>query len=591
MIRNKKMSRRGSSLIDIIIGLGIIVLLFGGIYLVYFSLLNAISNIEARNAAAAVLHQQVELIRNLPYASVGVQGGVPSGSLPAQQTVSYGRYSFTITTTIRNIDDPFDGTLGGIPNDTAPADYKLVQFTVSCSACANFNPLNITTTVAPKGLESVSNQGSLFINVFDAFGVAVSAATAHVVNATVSPAIDLTDVTNNSGTLQLAGVPTSTQAYQISVSKAGYSSDRTYTIGDPQNPNPLKPHATVAEGTLTMISFAVDRVSTLAVYSSSATCVPVGNNTFSVTGSKLIGANPNTVKFSTSTLLGSSASSTFSNLEWDTYALALTSSSYDLGGTIPLSPLVVNPNSSLSFRFVLQAKQPKSLLVSAVDSVSGAGIQGANITLSGSGGFSRTLITGHGFWTDTDWSAGAFSSQAGMDATSTPGSVTLLAVASSTYSTSTVASLVSNTIDVGSSNSTYFSLGWNPLSQPPQTGAGSLKFQIAANNDNTTWNFVGPDGTSGTYYTSSSTLSGFNNNRYVRYKIFMSTQSSLATPRLDDVTLEFYGACVPTAQVLFQNLSAGTYTVDVTAAGYTEATTSVSVAPDSQSVQMRLTPQ
>ena len=579
---------RGSSLIDIVIALGIIALLFGGIYLVYFSLFNAISNIEARNAASAVLQRQVELIRNFPYANIGTQGGIPSGSLPAEQAVSYGSYNFTITTTVRNIDDPFDGVLGGVPDDTAPADYKLVQLAISCPACANFNPLNITMTVAPKGLESASNQGSLFINTFDALGAAVSGTTVRVVNANVSPAIDLTDTTNKNGVLQLVGVSTSTQSYQVSVSKPGYSSDKTYAIGGQQNPNPLKPHATVAEGILTTISFAIDRVSALAVYSSSQTCVPLGDNTVGITGSKLIGANPDTVKFSTSTLIGASGSSTLFNIEWDAYSLALSSSSYALGGTIPLSPLIVNPSSSLSFRFVLENKQPKSLLVSVVDSASGAGIQGASATLSGSGGFSRTLITGHGLLTDTDWSGGAFSSQAGMDTVSAPGSVTLLASASSTYSTSTTASLISNTIDIGSNSSTYFSFGWNPLSQPPETGVGSVKFQIAANNDNATWNFIGPDGTSGTYYAASSTASFFNNNRYVRYKMFMSTESAIATPRLDDATLEFYAACVPTAHVLFQNLSSGAYEVGASAAGYNEATTSVSVSSDWQSLQIQL---
>lgn len=582
-------ARSGSSFIDVIIALGIIALLFGGIYLIYVSLVNAVLNVEARNAAAAVLHRQAETIRNLPYASVGTEGGIPAGVLPAQQTVLYARYTFVVAAIVRNIDDPFDGTLGGTPNDTAPADYKLVQLSIRCPACANFNPLTVTTTVAPKGLESASNQGSLFINVFDASGEAVSGVEVHVVNASVTPAIDLTDTANNNGMLQLVGVPTSTQSYQISVSKGGYSSDTTYPIGAPENPNPVKPHATVAEGTLTAISFAIDRASELAVYSSDNTCVHIGSNTFGIAGSKLIGANPDVVKFSTSTVIGGSGSSTVSGIEWDTYALALTSSSYDLAGTLPLSPLIVNPSSSLSFRFVLQAKQPKSLLVSVIDSASGAGIRDANVALSGPGGFSRTLITGRGFWMGTDWSSGAFSSQFGLDATSTPGALTLLADASSTYNTSTVAWLVSNTIDIGSASSTYFSFNWNPVSQPPQTGAGSAQFQIAANNDDATWNFAGPDGTPGTYYTASSTLVGFDNNRYLRYKVFMSTMDSFVTPRLDDATVEFYGVCVPTAHVLFQNLSSGAYAVSASAAGYNEATSSVSVTSDSQSVEMQLT--
>jgi len=35
--------------------------------------------------------------------------------------------SFNVETIIRNIDDPFDGTIGGDPNDTSPSDYKLAE--------------------------------------------------------------------------------------------------------------------------------------------------------------------------------------------------------------------------------------------------------------------------------------------------------------------------------------------------------------------------------------------------------------------------------------------------------------------------------
>ena len=51
-------SARGSTLIDIVISIGIIIVLFGGIYLVYFSLYGAIANIEARASATAVLNQE-----------------------------------------------------------------------------------------------------------------------------------------------------------------------------------------------------------------------------------------------------------------------------------------------------------------------------------------------------------------------------------------------------------------------------------------------------------------------------------------------------------------------------------------------------
>ena len=71
--------------------------------------------------------------------------------------------SFTLTTTVRNIDDPFDGTATGNPPpvDTAPADYKLVDIGATCPLCDNAFDETITTTVAPKNLESATADGSL----------------------------------------------------------------------------------------------------------------------------------------------------------------------------------------------------------------------------------------------------------------------------------------------------------------------------------------------------------------------------------------------------------------------------------------------
>jgi len=69
----------------------------------------------------------------------------------------------------------------------------------------------------------------------------------------------------------------------------------------------------------------------------------------------------------------------------------------------------------------------------------------------------------------------------------------------------------------------------------------SVKFQIATNNDGTTWNFVGPDGTAGSYYTTSgqTVWSGHNGNRYMKYKAYLSTTDSSKTPTLSDITINY----------------------------------------------------
>ena len=567
-MRMMRTPSRGTSFIDLMVSIGIIAILFGGIYLVYFSLVTSAGNIGVRTAATAAIQSEIETIRNLPYSSVGTVGGVPAGVIPQEQVVTVGGYSFALQTVVLNIADPYDQTL--------EADYKQVAITATCPSCSSPVSITITTTVAANGLGFITQGGSLFINVLDANGHGIGQANVQILDASVTPSINLTDTTNNSGTLQLVGVPTSTQSYQITVTKPGYSTDETYPPGAASNPNPVNPNATVAAQTLTNISFSIDHTSTLSVVTTDDVCNTTGDEPFSLQGTKLIGTNPNVLKFTTTTETGSGGTVLFPSLEWDSYNLVLNDSARDIVGTMPLLPLTINPSSSASFQFVLRSAADPSLLVTAVDNASGAEVQNATVTISGNGP-SQALAAGHAFVSQDDWSvSGEFSSQSGGIDTSAPGMLTLLTNASGTYNTGTNDWLRSNTFDLGGSSSTLYGISWKPASEPAGT---SVQFQVAANNDNATWNFVGPDGTGATYFTNTpqalpTSLAG---NRYVRYEVFLNTADPSSTPELDSVQMEFAANCVPPSQALFTNLAQGNYLVDVTAPNYAETTGTVSV--------------
>jgi hypothetical protein len=92
----------------------------------------------------ALANEQLEVARNLPYSDVGIVAGWPIGKIPYQKTEIRHGANFVVTTTVRNIDDPFDGTIGGTPNDPSPADYKLVDLSLDCPNCKNFAPLKFT---------------------------------------------------------------------------------------------------------------------------------------------------------------------------------------------------------------------------------------------------------------------------------------------------------------------------------------------------------------------------------------------------------------------------------------------------------------
>ena len=83
---------------------------------------------------------------------------------------------------------------------------------------------------------------------------------------------------------------------------------------------------------------------------------------------------------------------------------------------------------------------------------------------------------------------------------------------------------------------------WSTFSWNATTPAStSLKFQFAGSNSvDGPFNFVGPDGTTATFFTTSpAPLGQFYGLRYLQYKAFLSTTDSAATPTLNDATICF----------------------------------------------------
>src|ERR1700727_188197 len=76
-----------------------------------------------------------------------------------------------------------------------------------------------------------------------------------------------------------------------------------------------------------------------------------------------------------------------------------------------------------------------------------------------------------------------------------------------------------------------------PPFAPPPPADTAVAFQVAASNSPTgPFNFVGPDGTPDTFFTSSGAdLSQFDGLRYLEYEAFLSTTDSSTTPSIQSV--------------------------------------------------------
>ena len=588
----------GFSLIESLVGVAVFVIIAVSVYQSYAKVTDVVRVSRLKITAAALANEQLEIIRNLSYVDVGLAGGLPSGKIQREQNLIRDNVEFKVITTIRNVDDSFDGIIGDIPNDNSPADYKLVQLDISCPTCKNFTPIFFAAQVGPRALETSSSNGALFVKVFDASGHPVPGAAVHIENNQVIPAIVIDDTADNGGILQVIDAPPDAEAYEITVTKSGYSQEKTYPAGAPENPNPVKPHATVAVQQLTQISFVIDKTSVLDISSVTETCSPVGDIDFSLKGSKLIGADPNVLKYDAVNATDSLGRKTISDLEWDNYSLTLTDSVYDLIGAIPLIPLVINPNLNQDLKLIVSPKNPQSLLITVKEASTQLPLSEATARLQGNG-YDNTLVTGQGFLRQTDWSGGGgqedfidsikyFSSDGNIEVADPSGELRLKKVFDE-YEPSGY--LISSTFDTGSL-SNFHQFLWQPQDQLPETGTDSVKFQIATNNDKASWIFLGPDGSPGSFYVLSGTNINavHNGDRYLRYKLFMNTASATTTPIIADIQSTFTSSCVPPGQVVFSGLVFGDYALAVSKSDYQTFEDTVTVASPWQQYEAPLNP-
>ena len=593
---------KGFTLIETLVGAAVFLVVAVAAYGAYTGIFQLANLNQSRLLAVNLADEQFEMIRNMPYSNIGIINGDPKGFLPASTTMIRGGVTFSIIYTVRDIDLPFDGIIGSSTNnDTSPADNKFIQIEVDCSTCKDFKPVTISGQVAPKNLENSTNNGALFIQVINANGNPIADASVHVAYTSTTSPVIVDDTTDNNGMLELVDIPPAFQSYNIFVAKPGYSSDQTYTVST-GNPNPDKLPATIVAQQLTQSSFSIDKTSTINIKSMTPTCSVVPNFNFKINGGKEIG--PGVPKYSATLSTNSSGSLSLGSMEWDSYTVGPADSSYDLVGLNPLNPIAVSPNSTQNIQLIAVPRNSNSLLVTVKDSATGLPLSNATVEVTGPSGYHQTQITGQGYFDQTDWSHGAsqsgifsdpsaYASGNNIDTATSTGHVLLLNDLVDPYVTNTTSTLESSIFDTGTT-SNFSSLSWNPTSQSSVTGPNSVVFQIATSPSSTppTWDFLGPDGTINSYYTTPGlTISSANNsNQYARYMMFLSTITATATPIVSGVSLTYTSGCIPPGQVIFSGLSVGTYTVNVSKSGYSTYSTDVSVGSGWQEQQVNLGP-
>lgn len=597
IIIKKKKNEAGFSLVENLIALAIFVLLAIAIFQTSSQLIHTTGIYREEIAISNLADKYMEIVHNLPYSNVGTVNGNPSGTLPdmpnaENETINGSPYQ--IYYVVNYIDDPSDGTITN-GTDFAPNDYKQVKLYVKNTSTNKIYAF--VTNIVPKGLENMTNAGALSVKVIDAVGQPVPNATVNILNTTLSPHINLTRTTDASGNWLEVGLPNSANSYHITVTKTGYSSDQTYPSTE-SNPNPTKADSTIINGQVTQVSFSIDKLSSLSFQTLDQSCSPLQNTGINIQGAKIIGSNPKVLKYDHSFTSDSSGNISLGSIEWDNYTPTLTTSTKMIYGSSPIQVITILPNTDQNFTLILGPKTTNSLLVIVKDATTGNPLENANVNLKNSGlGFDSTKITGGSIWNSNDWTGGdgqinlsdptKYFSSDSVSTNIIPEALRLQSYDNGhTYVSN--GSLISSTFDTGTNQTTFTTLDWKPTSQ---TASTSIKFQIATSNDaaTTTWNFVGPDGTSATFYNTPQTTINSAPARYVRYKAYLSTTDTSKTPVLTSVDINYVSGCFTPGQVFFPSLTkASDYITTISLPGYTTQTIDPSNIDENKTLEILL---
>jgi hypothetical protein len=244
------------TLLDTVIAIGIMTVVFVGIASAFELSIQVVTNNKARAGAIALADQRMEFIRSLPYSAVGTVGGIPSGTVPQSESLTFNGISYTRRTYIEYDDDPKDG-LGAADSNHITEDYKAVKVQVLWLERGKSYSITLVTRFSPSaGLESNVPGGTLTILSVNSLGIPVPGASVSIINASTSPAVNFSTFTDASGTATILGAP-SASGYQIKVTNPGYSTAQTYSV-TAQNTNPNPGNLTVTNSHTTSSTFVID---------------------------------------------------------------------------------------------------------------------------------------------------------------------------------------------------------------------------------------------------------------------------------------------------------------------------------------------
>ena len=395
----RKINNCGFSILEVISALFIFSVITLTIYSSFQVGFKSLLRSKHRVAAAALANEKMEIIRNLPYNSIGTEGGVPSGSLPQNEEVWKSNQRFDVHTYIRYVDDPFDGVEGGNPSDDIPTDYKEVKIEVTWAGVSVGHGVILVSKFVPDGVETNVGGGTLKLNVLDGGGEGIPGVSTRIVNDEVDPHKDISTFTDASGTALLVGMPPGDRNYQISISKDGYESVTTLPPYPESSFDPADVHASVIEGALNTKGIVINKLSNLRINSKDTAGQTLPNMHLNLKGGRVIGTEHGKTdelySYDEENLsTGAEGSIELNDASPGIYYLELAEAGYTLIGSDVDLPIALAADENLEVSLIIADNEADSLVVDVLNSVTEEPIMDASVRLFNGTDFDETLVTG-----------------------------------------------------------------------------------------------------------------------------------------------------------------------------------------------------
>jgi prepilin-type N-terminal cleavage/methylation domain-containing protein len=294
----------GFTIVELLVCIAVVSILSLSFLSLLTSLLHGSVVSERQAVSMTLATNQMEYVKALPYDSLAVAGGpiISNTYIPAKITKTVEGYTYTITTNINYVDDAYDGCgsyptqaleqeycrdyppPSGAPNPGDTDDFKDVEVTVTDEKG------NVLTTqdsyVASLVAETGSNTGALFVRVINDSGTPITDATVTVTNNSVSPAVDVSDVSDQNGMVIFYNLPSSTTGYdyQINATYAGYSSLTTIQPSGSLQPTYSSQNLIAQNSSFVTLTLKPEGTNSLLIATTNLSGTPIANAKIYVKG-------------------------------------------------------------------------------------------------------------------------------------------------------------------------------------------------------------------------------------------------------------------------------------------------------------------